>query len=799
MKRLLLVFLLMVAYQTHAQEDQDIQDTVDKPNNTLEVTGFSVIPEEVSDSLSIANDSLAIKEEKKISRRDSLLFLSFRLPKPGIIKNIVLDTLPKIPDSIAENLTPRFKYMKDIGLDHDTRFISNSLIIQLLDSFSLERTQYNLRLRKAREIAQKPIKEMDEVTIEDYKIYYSDGTVKHVDTTLTINKDYHFNYLRKDYFELLPFANVGETYNKLGYDFQDQKIIPDIGARAKHYGYMEEDEIGYYEVPSPLTELFFKTVFEQGQMVDALITVNTTPRLNITLAHKAFRSLGNYINTLGGGTNLRFTSQYTTKNYRYRQRSHFTAQRLENQANGGLDSLSVYYFEKAVDELDYDGFLDRSRLTNNANTNNTLIGRRYYLDHQYDAKLGGNDKMKNYEKPKVLTIGHKFNFEGKHFIFDNSSRNSFFGTVSRTAFFGIRTSLDVMDNELYAIYHEKNLGELKAGLRLIQWDYSISLPENTKNPDEPYDYGPNPTEIKASQLALSAYWKKTFLKFDFKAEGYFSAKKEYASQFISGSISRDFENGIFTKAKLSLRSQAPNFNFFLHRSNFIEYDWYNPSLKNQLTNSLNFSFGHPKWGKLEGQYELLNNYTYFKNLLPGYDQDSKSSGDDIKKEEQLVVSPEQYEGTIQYLKLRFSQQLDFWKFTLANTAQYQYVSHGSEENDFHPLNVPEWNLRTSFLFSSQLFNMALYLQTGITAQYFTEFYADRYSAHLGEFVSQNHTKIGKFPRLDFFINAKIQQTRLFLKYEHFNSDMTGYNYYSAPFTPYRDSSIRFGLVWNFFQ
>ena len=796
MKRLLLVFLLMVTYLTHAQENQDTEDTPAAPNNTLEVTGFSVIDEEVSDSLSIANDSLAIKE-KKISHRDSLLFLNFWLPKPRVLKDVLLDTLPKIPDSIAKNLTPRFKYMKDIGLEHDTRFISNSLIIQLLDSFSFERTQYNLRLRKAREIAQKPIKEMEEVTIEDYKIYYSDGTVKHVDTTLTINKDYHFNYLRKDYFELLPFANSGETFNKLGYDFQDQKIIPDIGARAKHYGYMEEDEIGYYEVPSPLTELFFKTVFEQGQLVDALITVNTAPRLNITLAHKAFRSLGNYINTLGGGTNLRFTSQYTTKNYRYRQRSHFAAQRLENQANGGLDSLSVYYFEKAIDELEYDGFLDRSRLTNNANTNNTLIGRRYYLDHQYDAKLGGNDKMKNYEKPKVLTIGHKFNFEGKHFDYNNSSSNSFFGTVSGTSTFAIRNSLDVMDNEVYAIYHEKNLGELKAGLRLIQWDYSIKLPENTKDPENPFDYGPNPTEIKANQLALSAYWKKTFLKFDFKAEGYFSAVKEYSSQFISGALSRDFENGISAKAKLSLRSQAPNFNFFLHRSNFLEYDWYNPSLKNQLTNSLNFSFVHPKWGTLEGQYELLNNYTYFRNLKPVLRKISYYSAIS-KKEEELLVAPEQYEGTIGYLKLRFSQQLDFWKFTWANTAQYQQVSHDGDI-DFKPLNVPEWNLRSSFLFSSQLFNKALYLQTGVTAHYFTDFYADRYSPHLGEFVSQNHTKIGKFPRLDFFINAKIQQTRLFLKYEHFNSEMTGYNFYSAPFTPYRDSSIRFGLVWNFFQ
>jgi hypothetical protein len=786
----------MVTYLTHAQENQDTEDTAAAPNNTLEVIGFSVIDEEVSDSLSIANDSLAIKE-KKISRRDSLLFLNFWLPKPRVLKDVVLDTLPKIPDSIAKNLTPRFKYMKDIGLEHDTRFISNSLIIQLLDSFSFERTQYNLRLRKAREIAQKPIKEMEEVTIEDYKIYYSDGTVKHVDTTLTINKDYHFNYLRKDYFELLPFANSGETFNKLGYDFQDQKIIPDIGARAKHYGYMEEDEIGYYEVPSPLTELFFKTVFEQGQLVDALITVNTAPRLNITLAHKAFRSLGNYINTLGGGTNLRFTSQYTTKNYRYRQRSHFAAQRLENQANGGLDSLSVYHFEKAIDELEYDGFLDRSRLTNNANTNNTLIGRRYYLDHQYDAKLGGNDKMKNYEKPKVLTIGHKFNFEGKHFDYNNSISNSFFGTVSGTSTFAIRNSLDVMDNEVYAIYHEKNLGELKAGLRLIQWDYSIKLPENTEDPENPFDYGSNPTEIKANQLALSVYWKKTFLKFDFKAEGYFSAVKEYSSQFISGVLSRDFENGISAKAKLSLRSQAPNFNFFLHRSNFLEYDWYNPSLKNQLTNSLNFSFVHPKWGTLEGQYELLNNYTYFRNLKPVLRKISYYSAIS-KKEEELLVAPEQYEGTIGYLKLRFSQQLDFWKFTWANTAQYQQVSHDGDI-DFKPLNVPEWNLRSSFLFSSQLFNKALYLQTGVTAHYFTDFYADRYSPHLGEFVSQNHTKIGKFPRLDFFINAKIQQTRLFLKYEHFNSDMTGYNFYSAPFTPYRDSSIRFGLVWNFFQ
>ena len=86
----------MVAYQTHAQENQGIEDRADETNNNLEVAGFSVVVEQASDSLSVAIDSLAVEEEKIISRRDSLLFLSFRLPKPGILKNIVLDTLPKL-------------------------------------------------------------------------------------------------------------------------------------------------------------------------------------------------------------------------------------------------------------------------------------------------------------------------------------------------------------------------------------------------------------------------------------------------------------------------------------------------------------------------------------------------------------------------------------------------------------------------------------------------------------------------------------------------------------------------------
>ena len=170
-----------------------------------------------------------------------------------------------------------------------------------------------------------------------------------------------------------------------------------------------------------------------------------------------------------------------------------------------------------------------------------------------------------------------------------------------------------------------------------------------------------------------------------------------------------------------------------------------------------------------------------------------------KVEKALLVTPEQSQNQINYLKLRWNKQINLGKFSLANTVQYQQITQNEAEDGFNPINVPEWNVRSSLFFSSQLFGKALFLQTGITAQYFTKYFADRYSPVIGEFVSQNHTEIGDYPRIDFFINAKIQQTRLFLKFEHINDDNTGYNYYSAPFTPYRDSILRFGIVWNFFQ
>ena len=78
-------------------------------------------------------------------------------------------------------------------------------------------------------------KSMNEVTVKDYKLMFLDGTEEMVDTSLSLEREYSFNFLRKDYFEYLTFPNMGEAFNKLGYNFHDQALTPQMGARVKHF------------------------------------------------------------------------------------------------------------------------------------------------------------------------------------------------------------------------------------------------------------------------------------------------------------------------------------------------------------------------------------------------------------------------------------------------------------------------------------------------------------------------------------------------------------------------------------
>lgn len=602
-------------------------------------------------------------------------------------------------------------------------------------------------------------------SIDMYLQFNNEKDTISVDTTLSIKKEYKFNYLQKDNFGLMPFANIGQTYNSLSFDVIKNETNPLFGARARHFNYIESDDIKYYEVPTPWTRLTYKTAFEQGQMLDAFFAINLSKQINFSIAYKGLRSLGNYQNALTSSGNFRFTSNYKTKNERYKAKGHIVMQDLLNQENGGILDEDIENFVSGEED-----FIDRSVFDMSfENGESILIGKRFFFNHSYDLIKKKDSLNKN-----RLAIINEISFEDKYYQYWQSSpSNSYFGD-SFTNDINDKVTLEDFKSSLGIEYYNNILGNLKFGLSYTDINYGYN--SLVIFPDETV-----PNRIKSNFISADAAYSKTINSITLNSKAGLNLSDEFVGSFIDTDLSLRLNKDIQLSGGLIINSRLPNYNFLLYQSDYINYNWYNfEDFRNINIQQLKFKINSDKYINATIDISNIENYTYF-NL-------DERNAENIK-----IIKPEQYNNSLQYLRLKVQKEFRLGHFALDNTIMYQNVV-----SDIDVLNVPAIITRNTLYYSNQVFKKAMKLQTGVTLNYFTKYNMNGYDPLLAEFYTQNETELGGFPRLDFFINAKIRQTRIFFKAEHFNSSFTGYDYFSAPNHPYRDFTIRFGLVWDFF-
>ena len=597
----------------------------------------------------------------------------------------------------------------------------------------------------------------DDAKIQDYLIITRENDTIQVDTTLSIHKYYKFNYLRKDNFELLPFSNMGQTYNTLSHDFKSSSLIPGIGASAKHFNYMDVNDINYYRVPTPFTELMYKTAFEQGHVLDAFFTVNISNQFNFSIAYKGMRSLGKYQHILSSTGNFRFTTNYNSKNNRYKLRTHLVKQDILNQENGGISDEDLLGFESGDPE-----FIDRSLFDPIfENAQNNLEGKRFHMDQSY--VLFQRDSLNSNQ----ISIGNLLTFKDKYYHFTQDSNDPFFGDAFVSSSISDKSTFENFYTEFNARYLNKTLGTFKASLGYNNYNYGYNSLVILNNQTIT-------NRLLGDVLSFGAAYENKIGALDINGEVGFNLTGDLEGNFINGDVSYIFNDDLEAKAGININSKAPDFNFQLFQSDYLSYNWQN-DFKNQQTKQLAIALKSKKYGSLQLDYNTIGNYLYFA------------------KNEDAAVKPFQHGGTLNYVRAKFSNEISYKRFALNNTILFQNVLDGEEV-----LNVPQLVMRHTFYYHNEFFKKALFLQTGVTLSYFSSYTMNAYDPLLAEFYTQNTTEIGDFPRIDFFINAKISQARIYLKAEHFNSALTGYDYYSAPNYPYRDFTIRFGIVWNFF-
>ena len=585
--------------------------------------------------------------------------------------------------------------------------------------------------------------------IEKLKKFNINNDTILLDTTLNINKFYEFNFRRKDNFELIKPNNVGQSYNNLSYVINESNY-PIIGYSANKTQLQTSDDIYFYDVAYPMTELLFKTVFSQGQLTDVLFTTNVNRKLNFSLGFKALRSLGKYQNSLSGSKNFTFTYNYNSK--KFSSKSFYLSQKLEKHESGGLSLLSINDFE-SEDPV----FNERSKLNVKfEDAVNVYFQRDFY----------SLNKFKISDNKKKLSLNHTLHYVTVNNSYNQSFINNYYGGLIE----GITT---VDDKFKFRSINNKISFDISniifdfAEIGLINFNYEYF---NLKSSNE---------KIKENSNLFSIKLSKNFeiLDFDFDLQKKISGDRIGDRLNIVLKPAKKFNLDL--NLKLSSVKSHPGLIYDNYYSGFSGVNWTN---RNDLVNtsSVFINYNNKKFGQFSLSGSLINNYVYVS-----------TENSDI---ESYIPYINQAEFDIKLFKLKYVKNFIFGKFSINNSFLIQNVN----QND-NILNIPDFVYRNSFFISEKIFKNVLEIQSGFNFKIFSKFFIDEYNPVISTFHIQDKRKIGGFPIVDFFLNAKIRQTRLFFIFEHINSSLSKNNFFTTPSIPYRDSNFRFGLNWNLFN
>jgi hypothetical protein len=592
--------------------------------------------------------------------------------------------------------------------------------------------------------------------ITDYLIISQSRDTSYVDTTLSVEKQYKFNFRRKDNFEYLAFANSGQTINYLSVQSDSQSILPTPGFRAKIHQMFQPDEVFYYNVPTPLTEMYFKTAFQQGQSTDVLITANLSPRMNYAIAYRGHRSLGHYQHSLSGVSQLRFSTWYENPNRRYRLRFQIANQKIEQQENGGLDDLSLQNYTDKITE-----FEDRARLSVKfQNATNFFTGKRYLLEQDY-ALIMTSDSI----PLPALRLGYRIQADSQRHTFDQQAAIEEFGSLAE----GYTTPKDQLHytnkrHDVYALFEQPKWGQIEAYASALKYSYN--------NVHTSLDHEVNESGIAVGgKLGFSL--QDSQWKFHFEQ----SADDNLLGSFAQLTASFPKIVKVHLQGGFRWETYSPRFTLLNYHSSYSSFIWQKSMLKTKRSTFFS-SLDVPKLGLFSVSLITLDNYGYFQQNF------GKGS---------LFVTPEQWDETIHLLKARWDNRLSLGVFSLDTNIQFQQV------DDNAPIHLPDLLGRSTVSYADEWFRKAAFVQIGATVKYYSSFYADAYSPILSDYVVQDAIKIGGEPLFSAFFNAKIRQTRLYFNADNLGAAWNGNNRLAAPNHPYRDFILRFGIVWNFFQ
>lgn len=598
--------------------------------------------------------------------------------------------------------------------------------------------------------------------ISDYNYWVQRQPKQIIDTVLTIDNFYKQNVYGKDLFEFQQFSNLGQSLNPLvPYSLDDNLQILPVG---KSFMYLKEEDIKYYDVKTPTTEFIFENGSAEGQFLSTTFTHNIHSRFNYAINYRYIKSEGRYLNTLSNNKNVVLSTHYKTKNDRYKLQANFVAHDFNNQENGGLTTESITAF---ID--DDSNFTKRDRMYTNLSYAQSVFGeRRVHLDHQFGIFSFSKQKDSTQTKDFPFYIKHEFNHKHQSYVYQEPAAETYYTSEIINNRRRNRKKFDKFENLVSLGINLSDKLKIEGGLMhqslKVYYDSAYALP----NVNFPLRTRENRFGLQGN---MNFKWKENI---HLSADGFFTNGDVFGNEYqLNGNIKTAYKN-YQLNGGIKLRSSYPSLSYYTHQSFYRDFNYHNPSFKNQTTQELfaelkSKTLGLTLYGSLLNQ----NNSVYV--------------GTDYL--------PKQIDGAVNYFKIGAREHYKFGKFGVDVQAQYQKILKNEE---YYP--VPNIIARATLYYNQWAFNNNAYIQTGLTARYYSDFNSREFFPIINEFMLTDDAtqSIGNFPKIDLFFNVKVNRMRIYLRGENMSSFFMRGNYFSTPNQPARDFKIQLGIHWFLF-
>jgi outer membrane cobalamin receptor len=129
-----------------------------------------------------------------------------------------------------------------------------------------------------------------------------------------------------------------------------------------------------------------------------------------------------------------------------------------------------------------------------------------------------------------------------------------------------------------------------------------------------------------------------------------------------------------------------------------------------------------------------------------------------------------------------------WRIALEGSGTFM-----RQESDMVQNLYPEFWFDGGIYFEGGILEDNLTLKTGFRGYYQTEHLGTEFNAELPVYVSNVHQRLGAGGSVDFVLIARIGDAHVHFVWEN----LTETRYFTSPYYPALDRSIRFGITWNF--